>query len=98
MDYSVFVACQMMDVVWPEFLYREAFYILDRSRNGVIETDELLLLLQAGGSASIPTSMDSEAREMGYVNYDRFLDTMRPPQGTLIHKLRGVIKGFIFGS
>jgi len=98
MDYSVFVACQMMDVLWPEILYREAFYILDRSRNGVIETEELLMLVQAGKSDPLPKSVDAEARELGYINYDRFLDTMKPSEGTLPHRLRGVIKGFIFGS
>jgi len=98
MDYSVFVACQMMDAAWPDILYREAFYILDRSRNGVIETEELLLLVRAGASDPLKVKLDAAARDLDFINYDRFLETMKPPQGTLPHRLRGLIKGVIFGS
>jgi len=94
MDYSVFVACQMMDAEWPDLLYREAFYILDRTRTGVIEVNELLSLVQAGKSE--PTQV--HAQRQGDMNYERFLEAMKPPQGTLPHRLRGVIKGVLFGN
>jgi len=76
-DYGVLVACLMMDCHWPDFLLREAFNILDRSRNGVIEANDLVMLSNNEHSEdfeAIISEVDSAGD--GYVNYDTFLHVL----------------------
>jgi len=77
LEYGVLVACLMLDCDWPDFLLRETFNILDRSRNGVIEAHDLVLLSHdehPEGYDDIIKQVDPSGA--GYINYDTFLEVM----------------------
>merc|ERR1712032_1023657 len=89
LEYTVFVACEMMDSVWPELLYRETFNILDRSHSGVIEVEDLVTLASSQEELASETTnsalflgASTAIREVdldgsGYIRYDRFMEIMR---------------------
>jgi len=75
LDYGVLVACLLLDCHWPDFLLRETFNILDRSRNGVIEAKDLVLLSHdehREGYDEIIKQIDPSGE--GYINYDKYLE------------------------
>jgi len=99
LEYTVFVACEMMDSVWPDLLYRETFNILDRSHSGVLEVEDLVTLAcnlsQEQASATTASDLflgastaisEVDPDGSGYIRYDRFMEIMRPAQGTSIHR------------
>jgi len=79
LEYVELVACIMIGAQWPDFLLRETFTLLDRSRNGVIEIEDLAKLYHLqGGSADACKHVLREADpdNLGYINYDSFLRAM----------------------
>mmetsp|Transcript_41962 Transcript_41962/g.115769 ORF Transcript_41962/g.115769 Transcript_41962/m.115769 type:complete len:577 (+) Transcript_41962:31-1761(+) len=81
LDYDVLVACILIDATWPDALLREVFNILDRSRDGVIEVQDLVALARAERSTGIEAmfrEVDPEGK--GYINYDKFMGIMEVSQ------------------
>mmetsp|Transcript_155097 Transcript_155097/g.274994 ORF Transcript_155097/g.274994 Transcript_155097/m.274994 type:complete len:482 (+) Transcript_155097:1-1446(+) len=75
--YDVLVACLLVDATWPDALLREVFNILDRSRHGVVEVEDLIKLARVEhptGCEVILQQVDPEGDR--YVNYDKFMKIM----------------------
>lgn len=81
LDYDVLVACILIDATWPDRLLREVFNILDRSRHGIIELEDLAKMANADNSKEVEAMMrEVDFEGSGYMNYDRFVQVMELDQ------------------
>jgi len=109
LEYTVFVACEMFDSMWPESLYRETFNILDRSHSGVLEVEDLVTLASNSSQEEEASEIEASALFLGastaisevdldnsgYIRYERFMEIMRPAQGTSIRRLWVLAPNFL---
>jgi len=78
LEFDVLVACILIDAVWPDALMREAFSILDRSRDGVIEAEDLVMLVNSHDQKNDLQEMirEVDTEDSGYINYEKFMRLM----------------------
>eukprot|EP00929_Paragymnodinium_shiwhaense_P114361 TRINITY_DN82727_c0_g1_i1.p1 TRINITY_DN82727_c0_g1~~TRINITY_DN82727_c0_g1_i1.p1 ORF type:complete len:555 (-),score=78.56 TRINITY_DN82727_c0_g1_i1:130-1794(-) len=82
LSYLEFVACILVDSTWPMAVLQEAFTLLDRSRDGVIDVRDLKILLKNSYNVQDGQSFSDIIREVdpsgkGYLNFDDFLEVMQ---------------------
>jgi len=81
--YDVFIACILIDAVWPDALLRETFNILDRGRDGVIEVEDFVILAnhtEAHQQNFKKMIHEVDTEGLGYINYEKFMKIMEVAQ------------------